>query len=86
MDTRASAHSLFGLFGGVEESWMISQVSSNQRREVRKMGKEVEVEEDQVPSSSLAQLVLCSEPALESTQDHPPTLFLFGLEWWRKVG
>jgi hypothetical protein len=50
---------------------MISQVSSNQQ-EVGKPGKEVELEEDQVPPRRLAQLVLCSEPALEWTQEHPP--------------
>jgi hypothetical protein len=64
---------------------MISWVSDNQRGEVRKLGKEVELEEDRVPPR-LAQLFLCSEPALEWTQEHPPTLLLFDLEWWMKVG
>jgi hypothetical protein len=50
------------------------------------MGKEVEVEEDQVPPSNFAQLVTCAESALEWTQEPPPALLLFGLEWWRKVG
>jgi hypothetical protein len=48
MDGSSHIRSPFGSFGGVEESWMISQVSRDQR-EAGKPGKEVELVEDQVP-------------------------------------
>jgi hypothetical protein len=65
---------------------MIPRVSEDQRREVRKMGKEVELEEDQVLRRRLAPLVLRSEPALEWMGDHTLTLLLVCLVGWRKVG
>jgi hypothetical protein len=65
---------------------MISWVSDNQQREVGKLGKEVELEEDQVLCRRLAPLVLCSEPALEWMGDHTLTLLLVRLVGWREVG
>jgi hypothetical protein len=64
----------------------LGNATKNHENQVGKPGKEVELEENQVPPRRLAQLVLCSETAMEWTKEHRPTPLLFGLEWLRKVG